>query len=69
LNAYSRDGEYLSGELRSGERPSGKQIATHLESVFAGLSAGAERCYLCAGGLRHCYAQLSKAFEQLTGGS
>ena len=29
--------EYLSGELRKGERPTGKQIAAHLESVFAAL--------------------------------
>jgi len=37
--------EYLSGELRKGERPSGQQIAAHLEGVFAALPAGAERCY------------------------
>lgn len=37
--------EYLSGELRKGERPSGKQIAAHLENVFAALPPGVERCY------------------------
>src|SRR6266567_2461343 len=29
--------EYISGELRNGDRPTGKQIARHLQSVFAAL--------------------------------
>src|SRR5216683_1583336 len=29
--------EYISGELRNGDRPTGAQIARHLESVFAAL--------------------------------
>ncbi len=29
--------EYISGELRNGDRPTGVQIARHLESVFAAL--------------------------------
>jgi hypothetical protein len=29
--------EYISGELRNGDRPNGAQIARHLESVFAAL--------------------------------
>src|SRR5450432_4419101 len=29
--------EYVGGELRNGDRPSGKQIARHLEGVFAAL--------------------------------
>ena len=29
--------EYVGGELRNGDRPTGKQIARHLESVFAAL--------------------------------
>jgi len=37
--------EYISGELRKGERPSGKQIAAHLDHVFAVLPKGVERCY------------------------
>jgi hypothetical protein len=44
--------EYISGELRKGERPSGKQIAAHLGSVFAALPAGGGKV-LCAGGLGH----------------
>lgn len=35
--------EYLGGELRKGERPSGKQIAAHLDSVFAALPKTVER--------------------------
>jgi Transposase DDE domain group 1 len=37
--------EYVSGELRKGERPTGKQIAAHLDRVFAALPKGVERCY------------------------
>ena len=37
--------EYISGELRKGERPTGKQIAAHLDHVFAALPKGVERCY------------------------
>ena len=37
--------EYIRGELRKGERPSGKQIAAHLESVFAALPKTVESCY------------------------
>ena len=29
--------EYVSGELRNGDRPTGRQIASHLEQVFAAL--------------------------------
>jgi len=32
--------EYVSGELRNGDRPTGTQIASHLESVFAALPPG-----------------------------
>ena len=36
--------EHISGELRNGDRPTGAQIARHLESVFAALpTAHAER--------------------------
>jgi hypothetical protein len=37
--------EYISGELRRGERPTGKQIAAHLDQVFTVLPKGVERCY------------------------
>ena len=36
--------EYVGGQLRNGHRPSGKQIADHLDEVFAGFAASdAER--------------------------
>ena len=35
--------EYVSGELRNGDRPTGTQIASHLESVFAALPPGVKR--------------------------
>jgi hypothetical protein len=37
--------EYVSGELRNGDRPTGAQIARHLESVFAGLPPSVEAIY------------------------
>ena len=37
--------EYLGGELRNGDRPTGRQIARHLESVFASLPAGVLTIY------------------------
>jgi Transposase DDE domain group 1 len=39
LTFLSETREYISGELRNGDRPSGAQIARHLESVFAALPA------------------------------
>jgi hypothetical protein len=46
--------EYIGGELRKGERPTGKQIAAHLESVFAALPEGVERCYARADSGFYC---------------
>ena len=37
LTFLSETREYVGGELRNGDRPTGKQIARHLESVFADL--------------------------------
>src|SRR4029077_3025185 len=37
LTFLSETREYISGELRNGDRPTGTQIARHLESVFAAL--------------------------------
>ena len=37
--------EYVWGELRNGDRPSGKQIREHLQNVRAALPAGAKRIY------------------------
>ena len=46
--------EYLSGELRKGERPTGKQIAAHLEGVFAALPKTVERVYARADSGFYC---------------
>src|SRR5438093_10423707 len=37
--------EYLMGELHNGDRPSGAQIARHLERASAALPKGVERVY------------------------
>src|SRR5712692_13539 len=37
--------EYVGGELRKGDRPTGKQIAQHLDGVFAALPKTVERVY------------------------
>jgi hypothetical protein len=37
--------EYIGGELRNGDRPSGQQIARHLESVFAALPISVTTVY------------------------
>src|SRR5262249_11045847 len=46
--------EYLSGELRKGERQTGKQIAAHLEGVFAALPKTVERVYARADSGFYC---------------
>jgi hypothetical protein len=46
--------EYIGGELRKGDRPTGKQIAAHLESVFAALPETVERCYARADSGFYC---------------
>ena len=37
--------EYVSGELRNGDRPTGKQIGDHIRSVHAGLPPSVEQVY------------------------
>src|SRR5712671_2238658 len=37
--------EYVWGELRNGDRPTGKQIGDHMRSVCAALPAGAKQIY------------------------
>jgi Transposase DDE domain group 1 len=46
--------EYIGGELRKGDRPTGKQIAAHLESVFAALPETVETCYARADSGFYC---------------
>jgi hypothetical protein len=46
--------EYISGELRTGDRPSGVQIARHLESVFAALPPPVKTIYARADSGFYC---------------
>jgi hypothetical protein len=46
--------EYISGELRNGDRPSGAQIARHLESVFAALPPAVQTIYARADSGFYC---------------
>lgn len=55
--------EYVSGELRNGDRPTGAQIARHLESVFAGLPPSVESIYARADSGFYC-AEAVEAYEK-----
>jgi len=46
--------EYISGELRNGDRPTGTQIARHLESVFAALPPQVKTIYARADSGFYC---------------
>ena len=47
--------EYLAGELRNGDRPSGEQIARHLRSALAALPEGVEKIYARADSGFYCW--------------
>jgi hypothetical protein len=55
--------EYVSGELRNGDRPTGAQIARHLQSVFAGLPPSVESIYARADSGFYC-AEAVEAYEK-----
>ena len=55
--------EYISGELRNGDRPTGAQIARHLESVFAGLPPSVETIYARADSGFYC-AEAVEAYKK-----
>ena len=46
--------EYVSGELRNGDRPTGAQIARHLDSVFATLPRQVQKTYARADSGFYC---------------
>ena len=54
--------EYISGELRNGDRPTGAQIARHLESVFAALPRGVKTIYARADSGFYCWEAV-EAYE------
>ena len=55
--------EYIAGELRNGDRPTGVQIARHLENVFATLPEGVETMYARADSGFYC-AEAVAAYDK-----
>jgi len=55
--------EYVAGELRNGDRPTGKQIAHHLHSAFQSLPAGIEKLYGRADSGFYCWDAV-EAYQQ-----
>ena len=47
--------EYVAGELRNGDRPTGRQIARHLQSVFESLPPGVEKTFARADSGFYCW--------------
>src|SRR5215469_8770736 len=63
LTFLSETREYISGELRNGDRPTGAQIARHLKNVFAALPEGVETIYARADSGFYC-AEAVEAYEK-----
>ncbi len=55
--------EYLAGALRTGDRPSGKEIAAHLESVFRALPVMVKTVYARADSGFYCWEAV-EAYEE-----
>jgi len=55
--------EYVGGELRNGDRPTGRQIARHLNSVLAALPTGVETIYGRADSGFYCWEAV-QAYEK-----
>ncbi len=55
--------EYVAGELRNGDRPTGKQIARHLRSAFQSLPEGVEKLFARADSGFYCWEAV-EAYEQ-----
>jgi len=55
--------EYVAGALRTGDRPSGKEIAAHLEQVMAALPTGVERISARADSGFYCWEAV-EAYEK-----
>jgi hypothetical protein len=54
--------EYVGGELRNGDRPTGAQIARHLQSVFGSLPEAVETVYARADSGFYCWEAV-EAYE------
>jgi Transposase DDE domain group 1 len=57
--------EYLGGELRNGDRPTGKQIARHLEGVMTAVPGCVGKIYARADAGFYCWEAV-EAYEQRT---
>jgi hypothetical protein len=55
--------EYISGELRNGDRPDGKQIARHLQRVFAVLPQCIEKIFARADSGFYCWLRPVKPLD------
>src|SRR5438128_4938130 len=55
--------EYVAGELRNGDRPTGKQIARHLRSAIQSLPEGVEKLFARADSGFYCWEAV-EAYEQ-----
>jgi hypothetical protein len=64
LSFLAETREYISGELRNGDRPDGKQIARHLAAVFAALPACAQRILARADSGFFCWEAV-EAYERV----
>jgi len=64
LSFIAETREYAAGALRTGDRPSGQEIAAHLESVAKGLPAGVKRVLARADSGFYCW-QAVEAYEKL----
>jgi hypothetical protein len=63
LSFIAETREYISGELRNGDRPDGKQIARHLAEVFAALPGCVRDIYARADSGFYCW-QAVEAYEK-----
>jgi hypothetical protein len=63
LSFIAETREFVGGQLRNGDRPTGKQIAAHLREVFAGLPATGVRRFARADSGFYC-AEAIEAYEQ-----
>jgi hypothetical protein len=63
LTFLSETQEYISGELRNGDRPTGAQIARHLESVCAALPPTVKTIYARADAGFYCW-QAVEAYQK-----
>jgi hypothetical protein len=64
LSFIAETREYAAGALRTGDRPSGQQIADHLQSVAKGLPATVKTVYARADSGFYCW-QAVEAYEKM----